>query len=91
MQNLIDMAIVKAIKELPHVALVTYQTSDHDQHLLPTNNHHTHTDGFYLHLWYGESHPRPVCQPCQVMVHVIEDHVNASLVQVTLDYIHTTT
>ena len=84
MQDLIDVAIVKAGEELLHVALV------HDTRSRPTTRsnkyHHTHTDGFYLDLWNGEPHPRLISQPSQVMVHVLEDHVNAPFVLVVVDY-----
>jgi len=40
-----------------------------------------------LNLWYGEPHSRPVRQPCQVMIHVLEDHVNAPLVLISLNWL----
>lgn len=41
---------------------------------------------FYLDLRHSEAHPWPVGEPGEVVVHVLEDHVDAPLVLVTVDY-----
>ena len=39
-----------------------------------------------LDLRHGEAHPGPVGESGEVVVHVLEDHVDAPLVLVTIDY-----
>jgi len=58
MQHLIDMAIVQARKQLPHVT---------------------------LNLWHSKPHSWPISKTSEVMIHILEDHVNAPLVLVTID------
>lgn len=60
MQHLIDMAIVQACKQLPHVT---------------------------LNLWHSEPHSRPIGKTGEVMIHILENHVNAPLVLVTIDWL----
>lgn len=38
----------------------------------------------YLNLRHCEPHPRPIRQSSQIMIHIFKDHVDASLVLVTL-------
>lgn len=40
-----------------------------------------------LDLRHGEAHPRPVGEPGEVVVHVLEDHVDAPLVLVAVDWL----
>jgi len=60
MQNLVDMTIVQACKQLPHVT---------------------------LNLRHSEPHSWPISKPGEIMVHILENHVNAPLVLVTVNWL----
>jgi hypothetical protein len=92
MEHLIDMTIMQACKQLPHVTLEQDKTVHH--WIIPSIKSLVATDGIkviqldrelYLNLWNSEAHPWPIRKPSQVMIHILEDHINASLVLVTLD------
>jgi hypothetical protein len=94
MEHLIDMTIMQACKQLPHVTLEQDKTV---HHLIITSIKSLvaiATDGIkviqldrelYLNLWNSEPHSWPISKPSQIMIHILEDHINAPLVLVTLD------